>query len=289
MHISVLLKETIEGLCPGKNENFIDCTLNGGGHTKEILKRNGPKGKVFGIEWDKEIFENIKKENIDRLIPINDSYANLKTIAQNNDFHNIFGILFDLGMSSYQIDEEKKGFSFKKDEPLIMAYGEGDQSAEKIINEYPESELERIIREYGEEKFSKKIAKKIIEERKNKRIKTTFQLTEIIKKAIPKTYQYTKIHFATRTFQAIRIETNQELENIKKTLPKAIELLAPGGRIAIISFHSLEDRIVKNYFKDQEQKKIIKISTEKPITPTEEEIKINPRARSAKLRIAIKL
>ena len=289
MHISVLLKETIEGLCPGKNENFIDCTLNGGGHTKEILKHNGPKGKVLGIEWDKEIFENIKKENIDRLIPINDSYANLKTIAQNNDFHNIFGILFDLGMSSYQIDEEKKGFSFKKDEPLIMAYGEGDQSAEKIINEYPESELERIIREYGEEKFSKKIAKKIIEERKNKRIKTTFQLTEIIKKAIPKTYQYTKIHFATRTFQAIRIETNQELENIKKTLPEAIDLLAPGGKIAIISFHSLEDRIVKNYFKDQEQKKIIKISTEKPIAPTEEEIKINPRARSAKLRIAIKL
>jgi len=192
-------------------------------------------------------------------------------------------------MSSYQIDEEKKGFSFKKDEPLIMAYGEGDQSAEKIINEYPESELERIIREYGEEKFSKKIAKKIIEERKNKRIKTTFQLTEIIKKAIPKTYQYTKIHFATRTFQAIRIETNQELENIKKTLPEAIDLLAPGGKIAIISFHSLEDRIVKNYFKDQEQKKIIKISTEKPIAPTEEEIKINPRARSAKLRIAIKL
>ncbi|MFA5009033.1 MAG: 16S rRNA (cytosine(1402)-N(4))-methyltransferase RsmH [Candidatus Paceibacterota bacterium] len=289
MHISVLLKETIEGLCPGKNENFIDCTLNGGGHTKEILKHNGPKGKVLGIEWDKEIFENIKKENIDRLIPVNDSYTNLKTIAQNNDFHNISGILFDLGMSSYQIDEEKKGFSFKKDEPLIMAYGEGDQSAEKIINEYPESELERIIREYGEEKFSKKIAKKIIEERKNKRIKTTFQLTEIIKKAIPKTYQYTKIHFATRTFQAIRIETNQELENIKKTLPEAIDLLAPGGKIAIISFHSLEDRIVKNYFKDQEQKKIIKISTEKPIAPTEEEIKINPRARSAKLRIAIKL
>jgi 16S rRNA (cytosine1402-N4)-methyltransferase len=289
MHISVLLKETIEGLCPGKNENFIDCTLNGGGHTKEILKHNGPKGKVLGIEWDKEIFENIKKENIDRLIPVNDSYTNLKTIAQNNDFHNISGILFDLGMSSYQIDEEKKGFSFKKDEPLIMAYGEEDQSAEKIINEYPESELERIIREYGEEKFSKKIAKKIIEERKNKRIKTTFQLTEIIKKAIPKTYQYTKIHFATRTFQAVRIETNQELENIKKTLPEAIELLAPGGRIVIISFHSLEDRIVKNYFKDQEQKKIIKISTEKPIAPTEEEIKINPRARSAKLRIAIKL
>lgn len=289
MHISVLLKETIQGLCPKENENFIDCTLNGGGHTKEILKHNGPKGKILGIEWDKEIFDNIKKENIDRLIAVNDSYVNLKKIAEENGFNNVSGILFDLGMSSYQIDEEKKGFSFRKNEPLIMSYGEENQSAAKIVNEYSEVELEKIIREYGEEKFSRKIAKKIIEERKNKKIETTFQLIEIIKKAIPKTYQYSKIHFATRTFQALRIETNQELENIKKALPQAIELLISEGRIAIISFHSLEDRIVKNYFKEQEQKKIIKILTKKPITPEEQEIKINPRARSAKLRIAIKL
>lgn len=289
MHISVLLKETIQGLCPKENENFIDCTLNGGGHTKEILKHNGPEGKILGIEWDKEIFDNTKKENIDRLMAVNDSYVNLKKIAEENGFNNVSGILFDLGMSSYQIDEEEKGFSFRKNEPLVMSYGEENQNAAKIVNEYSEAELEKIIREYGEEKFSKKIAKKIIEERKNKKIETTFQLIEIIKKGIPKTYQYSKIHFATRTFQALRIETNQELENIKKALPQAIELLIPEGRIAIISFHSLEDRIVKNYFKEQEQKKIIKILTKKPITPEEQEIKINPRARSAKLRIAIKL
>jgi 16S rRNA (cytosine1402-N4)-methyltransferase len=289
MHIPVLLKEVLENLNPQSNENFIDCTLNGGGHTKEILAKITPEGKVLGIEWDKEIYENIQKQNIDRLIAVNDSYANLKNIVEENSFENISGILLDLGMSSYQIDEEKKGFSFLKDEPLIMAYGNTGKTAEQVVNTYSEQELEKIIENYGEENFARKIAKKIIEARKIKPIKTTFELVEAIKQGIPQKDRNQKIHFATRIFQAIRIEVNNELKNIGNVLPQAIEILNQNGRLAVISFHSLEDRIVKNFLKDQEKQNKIKIITDKPITATEEEIAKNPRARSSKLRVAIKL
>lgn len=289
MHIPVLLNEVIEGLSPNKNENFIDCTLNGGGHASAILKLNKPNGIVLGIEWDKEIYEKISAKKIERLIAVNDSYVNLENIAKENGLDDVAGILFDLGMSSHQIDEGNKGFSFSKNEPLIMAYGNSELTAEKILNTYPENELEKIISEYGEEKFSKKIAKKIAETRKRKPIKNTIELVEIIKEATPSWYHHQKTHFATRTFQAIRIETNDELNNIKQALPAALETAKPGGRIAVISFHSLEDRIVKNFFKDEEKKETVKIITKKPITPKEEEISSNPRARSAKLRIIIKI
>jgi 16S rRNA (cytosine1402-N4)-methyltransferase len=289
MHIPVLLKEVLEGLDPKANENFIDCTLNGGGHTQAILEKNKPNGRVLGIEWDKEIYEKIKKKNIERLLPINDSYVNLKEIAEENGFEDVSGILFDLGMSSHQIDEGNKGFSFSKNEPLIMAYGNTELTAERILNTYPEAELEKIIREYGEENFSKKIAKKIIETRKKKPIRNTLELVEIIKEATPGWYHHQKTHFATRTFQAVRIETNDELNNMKKALPQALEVLKPGGRLAVISFHSLEDRIVKTFFKDEEKKEIVKIVTKKPIVPADEEINSNPRARSSKLRIIIKI
>jgi 16S rRNA (cytosine1402-N4)-methyltransferase len=289
MHIPVLLNEVIEGLNPNNNENFIDCTLNGGGHASAILKLNKPNGIVLGIEWDKEIYENISSKKIEGLVAINDSYVNLKNIAKENDMNDVSGILFDLGMSSHQIDEGNKGFSFSKNEPLIMAYGNSELTADRILNTYPENELEKIISEYGEEKFSKKIAKKIVETRKTKPIKNTFDLVEIIKEATPSSYHHQKTHFATRTFQAIRIETNDELNNIKLTLPQALETVKPGGRIAVISFHSLEDRIVKNFFKDEEKKETVKILTKKPIIPREEEIDSNPRSRSAKLRIITRL
>ena len=272
-----------------QNENFIDCTLNGGGHTQIILEKITPNGKVLGIEWDKEIYENIQKQKIEGLIAINDSYANLKNIVVENNFKNVHGILFDLGMSSYQIDESEKGFSFTKNQPLIMTYGETDRNAKEIVNRYSPSELEKLISEYGEENFAKKIAKKIVEKRNLKPIETTFELVEIIKQATPAYYHHQKIHFATRTFQAIRIEANQELENIKIVLPQAIEVLKPGGRLVIISFHSLEDRIVKNFFREQEQLGIIQIVTKKPITATAEEAEDNPRSRSAKLRSIIKI
>jgi len=287
MHIPVLLKETIEYLDIKPESNYVDCTLNGGGHTREILKRTN--GKVLGIEIDKNIFEKINKENIDRLIPVNDSYINLREIIEENKFNNISGILFDLGMSSWHIDESEKGFSFQKDEPLIMNYGKGEISAEEIVNEFGEREIETIIREYGEENFSKRIAKEIVEQRRKGRIKTTTQLVEIIRQAVPGWYTHAKPHFATRTFQALRIRVNQELDNVSLALPQALEVLEKGGRLVAISFHSLEDRIVKEFLREKEKSNEIKILTKKPIVPGEEETRLNPRARSSKLRAAIKL
>ena len=273
MHIPVLLNEIIEQI--ESNKNYVDCTLGFGGHSKEILKKNRPNGKVLGIEIDKEIFEKTIKD--ERLIAVNDSYVNLEKIVEKHNFKDISGILLDAGMSSYHIDLSGRGFSFNKDEPLLMNYGSGI-SAEEIINEYSEDEIERILREYGEEKFSKKIAKKIVEERKRKRIKSTLQLVEIVRKIVPRS----KINPATRTFQAIRIETNKELENLESVLPQALKLLNRSGKLFIISFHSLEDRIVKNFIKNNQ------LELNKPITPSEQEIKSNPRSRSAKLRIILK-
>lgn len=281
MHIPVLLKQTIEYLDIKDNENYIDCTLNGGGHTREILKRTN--GKVLGIELDYEIFKKIKNENIERLIPINDSYANLKKIVEENKFENIKGILLDVGMSSFHVDESKRGFSFLKDEPLSMSYS-GKTSADEIVNNYSSKDLERIIKDYGEEKFARKIAEEIV---KRRPIKTTFQLVETIRKAVPNNYQREKIHFATRTFQALRIETNKELNNLESVLPQALEILEKGGRLVAISFHSLEDRIIKNFFKNRKEE--IELLTIKPVLPDELEIKSNPRARSAKLRAIKKL
>ena len=313
-HIPVLTKEVLEYLNPKENENFVDCTVGQAGHAKLILEKTGPLGKVLGIDADPEQIENCKellKDFKDRLILANDSYANLPEILKKENFGKIDGILLDLGVSSWQLEESKKGFSFLKDEPLDMRYDSetlnpktqipklkspcpeaGRQTpnltAEKIINEWPEKEMEKILRECGEEKFSKKIAKNIAEERKTKKIKSTLQLVKIIERSVPKSYQYAKIHCATRTFQALRIAVNDELNNLTKVLPEAISVLSSGGRIAIISFHSLEDRIVKNFFKNKENQQVLKILTKKPIIGSSEEIDANPRARSAKLRAAIK-
>lgn len=271
MHFPVLQKEVIEYLDPNPNENFIDCTLNGAGHSRAILEKIKPNGKVLGIEWDKEICKKIK---LDNLIVVNDSYANLKNIAK--DFSPVDGVLFDLGMSSWHLENSGRGFSFLKDEPLDMRYSlDNDLTAEKIVNNYSLKEIETILREYGEERFAKNIAKLIVE---NRPIKTTFQLKDIIR--IPKG----KIHPATRTFQALRIAVNNELGNLEKALPQAEELLVSGGRLVMISFHSLEDRIVKNFFK----KSNLNILTKKPIKCSKQELKINPRSRSAKLRAAEK-
>ena len=276
MHIPVLLKETIEYLDIKEKGNYVDCTLNGGGHTKEILKRTN--GKVLGIEIDKEIFDKVNKQ--ERLIAVNDSYINLKKIVEENNFNNIQGILIDAGMSSYHIDESKRGFSFQKDEPLLMNYT-GELTAKEIVNTYSVKDLERILKEYGEEKFARKIAEQII---KGRPIETTSQLVEIIRKGI---HREGNIHFATRTFQALRIEANQELENLKIVLPQALEVLGKGGRLVVITFHSLEDRIIKNFFKSRIEE--VELLTKKPILPDEGEIKSNPRARSAKLRAIKKL
>jgi 16S rRNA (cytosine1402-N4)-methyltransferase len=314
VHVPVLPKQVLEYLSPKKNENFIDATIGEGGHATAILEKNKPGGRVLGIEVDKDIYRETKRRMAEfpisnfqfpnrfssRLVLVNDSYANLKEIVEENSFGLADGILFDLGMSSWHLEESGRGFSFLKDEPLDMRFKTANNvlTAEKIINEWPQKELERIFREYGEERFSRRIAERICEKRKEKPIRTTFQLVEIIRKAAPLARRRKKIfrnpggsgkRFAARAFQALRIAANDELNNFEKVLPQSMEVLDKGGRIVVISFHSIEDRIAKNFLKEESKKGLLKILTKKPITAGSGEIKLNPRARSAKLRAAIKL
>ncbi len=294
-HIPVLQKEVIEYLDPKPNENFIDCTVGEVGHTALVLEKTKPNGKVLGIDQDIEQISNLKFQIpklglTNRLVPACENFVNLKKIVEKEKFINISGILFDLGMSSWHLEKGERGFSFQKKETLDMRYNsQNPLTAEKILNYYSVSEIERILKELGEEQFAGSIAKNIVEIRKFKPIQNTLELVAIIKKSTPAWYQHQKIHFATKTFQALRIAVNDELDNLKNALPQAIEILEPEGRLVVISFHSLEDRIVKNFYKEQLSLNKIKILTKKPISPKEEEIKINPRSRSAKLRAAKKI
>jgi 16S rRNA (cytosine1402-N4)-methyltransferase len=294
-HVPVLLKEVIHYLDPQPNENFIDATIGEAGHTMSILEKNKPSGRVLGIEINPELFQKlqrIEKENPElnikkRLIVINDSYTNLKEIARKNDFCPIHGIIFDLGICSWQIESSGKGFSYQKDEPLDMRFNpEQDLTAAEIINFWEMEKIEQVLREYGEEKYSHRIALALKEKRKKERIIGTQQLVDLLKRTLPKNYDHKRIHFATRVFQALRIAVNQELENIEKGLKESVEILEPKARIVVISFHSLEDRIVKKFFKEQEKNNKLQILTKKPISPSIEEIKKNSRSRSAKLRAA---
>jgi len=289
-HVSVFQKEVIEYLDPKPNNTFIDCTIDGGGHTLQILEETKPKGKVLGIDWDPGMISRLKIKSKklklrDRLILVNDNFANLEEIVKQEKIKTVHGILFDLGFSSWHLDSSERGFTFKKNEKLDMRYDINNPlTATKILNFWSENDIENIFREYGEEKFSRKIAKGIITERRIKEIETTFQLVSIIKKSIPSRYQHQKIHPATRVFQALRIAVNDELNNIKTGLGQAVNIIGKDGRVVVISFHSLEDKIVKNFIKEKEQENIIQELTKKPIIPQKEEIKINNRSRSAKLR-----
>lgn len=298
IHIPVLVDEVIQYLDPKSNENFVDATIDGGGHTMAILERNKPKGKVLGIDLDKTLLENLKFKikNLhleNRVILVQGNFKNLKEIIKNTcpDWNQkVNGVLFDLGMSSWQLEESGKGFSFKRNEPLDMRFDSSQElTAKDIVNYWPEYEIEKILREYSEERYARKIAKEIVSERQKKPIFTTFELVEVIKKAVPRNYERGRIHPATRTFQALRIATNQELENLKLVLPQAMDVLKENGRIVVISFHSLEDRIVKNFFREKTKEEKLKILTKKPVRASEEEIQKNPRAHSAKLRAAVKL
>ena len=296
VHIPVLEKEVLEYLNPKANENFIDATIGEGGHTIGILKANSPNGRVLGIDADSEQIKNCEnklKKFKNRLILVNDSYINLKKIVRENNFSSVDGILFDFGMSSWHLEKSGRGFSFLRDEPLDMRYEVNDQkqeiTAETIINEWTEKEIRIILKEYANEKFFRRIAKEIVRRRKEKPIKSTLELKDIVVNSIPKRFRHSKIHCATRTFQALRIAVNRELNNIECVLPQAIDILKKGGRIVFISFHSLEDRIVKKFLKCESQKESLKILAKKPIIANLEEIKKNPRSRSAKLRAAVKI
>jgi len=290
-HQPVLLKEVLQYINPVAGENFIDGTFGFGGHGLRLLEMNKPNGKVLGIELDADVIEILKKELTDeRLILVQGSFNNLKRIAEENNFCSVNGILFDVGMSSWQIEKSGRGFSFQKDEPLDMRSSiDSELTAEEIVNRWPEKELFEIFDKYGGERFARKIARLIRQVRKSEQIKTTSQLVEIIKRAIPISQRHKRIHFATRVFQALRITVNNELENLEKALPQALEVLEKNGRLVVISFHSLEDKIVKNFFKQETKKGNLKTLTDKPITANEEEVKFNPRSRSARLRAAVRL
>lgn len=300
IHKSVLLKEVITYLSPQPNENFIDCTIGGGGQALAILNKTKPNGRLLGIDWSKEAIEKLnfkfsaKGGQISnfksRVILVNDNFVNLKKIVEKYNFSPVNGILIDLGLSSDLLEKSGRGFSFLKNEFLDMRYSSAEEiTAYEIVNQWSEKEIEKILKDYGEERFAKIIATEIIKKRKTGPIKTTFDLVEIIKRIVPIWYQKKRIHPATKTFQALRIAVNDELENLKKVLPQILEILRSNGRVAIISYHSLEDRIVKNFFQEKKKEGTLKILTKKPIRPTEEEIKNNPRCRSAKLRVAQKL
>jgi 16S rRNA (cytosine1402-N4)-methyltransferase len=230
------------------------------------------------------------KDLADRIIFVNDSYANLKEQVLKNDFNPVAGIVVDLGLSSDQLENSGRGFSFLRDEALDMRYSlEQELTAREILNHWGEQEIAKVLKEYGEEPFARKIAEEIVKNRKIRSILNTSELVAIVAKAIPQKFQHVRIHFATRVFQALRIAVNNELGNLQRFLPQALDVLAVGGKLAVISFHSLEDRIVKNFFRDQAKNGQVEVLTKKPITAQELEISSNPRSRSAKMRVIKKI
>ena len=286
MHIPVLLKEVLEYLDPKPNQNFIDATIGDGGHAREILKLTAPNGKLLGIDRDTDSIIRAKSnfsEFAGRVLFINDSFDNLGEIVQRNKFGLAGGILFDFGMSSSQLENSGRGFSFQRDEILDMRFETKTPiTAEDIVNDYSESELQEIFKKWGEESKARQIAHAIVEARKKNRVKTTMELTQIVESIKRRTG---KIHPATLIFQALRLEVNQELVEIEKMLKMVPKILNKGGRAVFISFHSLEDRLIKNWSKNLSKEGIIKILNKKPIIASAEEIKSNPRSRSAKLRV----
>lgn len=334
IHKPVLLKESIEALNLKKGDIVVDATLGGGGHSREILKKILPDGKLIAIDQDTEAIENFQdylksNQKQENAILVKDNFARLdeviysleiKSIHPHTNFSEqgvfsnksageigvgVNAIVADLGISSDQLDNSKRGFSFLKCSPLDMRMDKNSKTtAYDVVNAYSEKELARIMKEYGEEKFARFIAKKIVQQRKKKNISTTSELVSVIGSSVPEKYKHQKLHFATKTFQALRMEVNQEIQNLEKFLVLAVELLRPGGRIAIISFHSGEDRIVKKIFAENARgcicppefpicccgkRKVLKIITRKPVVPKVDEIRSNPRSRSAKLRVAEKL
>ncbi|QXM05806.1 16S rRNA (cytosine(1402)-N(4))-methyltransferase RsmH [Crassaminicella indica] len=307
-HISVLLEETIENLDIKPHGIYVDGTLGGGGHASKICESLEKDGLLVGIDQDQDALDAAKKrleKYTNQKIFVHSNFSNIKNVLESLNIDGIDGIILDLGVSSYQLDEGSRGFSYMQDAPLDMRMDRrNDFCAKDVVNGYTEDELTRIIKEYGEERWAKRIAHFIVNERKKKTIETTKELVEIIKSAIPAAARRDGPHPAKRTFQAIRIEVNNELGIIEQTIRDVSEKLNSGGRICIITFHSLEDRIVKNTFKDLSTackcppelpicqcggKAVLKRITKKPILPSDLEIEMNPRSRSAKLRVAQKV
>ena len=306
-HVSVLLNECIENLNIKPDGIYVDGTMGGAGHSLEIIKKLSPKGMLIGIDRDEEALAVAKErlKDFSNVKYVHDNHDNIDEIIKNLNLKGVDGILLDLGVSSYQIDEKTRGFTYMNDGPLDMRMDKSQElTAEYIVNNYKEQELARIIFEYGEEKFSRKIAKNICEYRSNKKIETTSELVKIIEKSIPGKFREKNSHPAKRTFQAIRIEVNNEIEPLYNTVKNSINALNSKGRLCVITFHSLEDRMVKKAYVDAEGKctwpkdlpycvcgnvSLGKIINKKPILPTEKEMQENSRSRSAKLRVFEKI
>lgn len=307
-HVTVLLNETVEHLNIKSEGIYVDGTLGGAGHASKICEKLGKNGLFIGIDQDPTALA-VSKERLAaypvRQMFVHNNFSAIKEILETIDVPLIDGMIMDLGVSSHQLDEASRGFSYMQDAPLDMRMNPNRNfTAEDVVNGYEEEMLTKMIRDYGEEKWAKRIASFIVEARKIKPIKTTGELVEIIKKAVPAAARREGPHPAKRTFQAIRIEVNQELEILERTIRDITEALNKGGRICVITFHSLEDRIIKNIFKDLSTackcpieypvcmcggKAALKVITKKPILPSEEEVERNPRSRSAKLRVAEKV
>ena len=303
-HVSVLLHETVDGLNVRPDGTYVDATLGGGGHAFEVCSRLGDKGRFIGIDQDADAIKAASERLAgfgEKVTIIRSNYRDMKLQLQAIGVDKVDGIVLDLGVSSYQLDTAERGFSYRADAPLDMRMDQRQKmTARDIVNGYSEAELYRVIRDYGEDRFAKNIAKHIVAERAKGPVETTGQLDEIIRHAIPMKIQKTSGHPSKRTFQAIRIELNHELDVLRDSLDDMIDMLNPGGRICIITFHSLEDRIVKSAFRKNENPCTCpshfpvcvcgktskgKVVTRKPILPTEEEMESNSRSKSAKLRI----
>lgn len=304
-HVSVLLDECIDNLNIKPDGVYVDCTMGGAGHSKEIVKRLSKDGLFIGFDQDINAINTAKErlsEYSDRVKFVHSNFQNLKSELEKIGISKIDGVLADLGVSSHQLDEADRGFSYMQDAPLDMRMDiRCSFSAYDVVNTYSEEELAKIIKDYGEDNWAKRIAKFIVDGRQEKDIETTGELVEIIKKAIPKKARIDGPHPAKRTFQAIRIEVNNELGVITEMIDDAASIMNEGGRICIITFHSLEDRIVKNAFRDLatdcicpphiplcqcDKEALVKVISRKPILPTDKEVEENPRSRSAKLRVA---
>ena len=291
-HIPVMLTEVLEALAVKTGGKYIDCTLGGAGYTLAIAEKCGAKGKVLAIDMDKAALANadkiIKEKGIKNITVCEGNFKNITDITTEAWGEDVLvdGIVMDLGLSSFQLSDEKRGFSFKHSASLDMAFGpEAEADTARIVNSYSLLELTRIFREFGEDKRAYMLAKAIVEARRKKPITTAAELATLVESKVPMRFRG-KIHPATRIFQALRMETNAELDNLRSVLPAAIDLLAPGGRLVVVSFHSGEDRIVKHFFKNNEH---LRILTKRPLVPTEDEEAANPRSRSAKLRAIAKI
>jgi 16S rRNA (cytosine1402-N4)-methyltransferase len=307
-HVAVMLEPMIDLLNCGAGGIYVDSTVGGGGYARSILERSAPEGVVLGMDWDMEAIVRVR-EGLggygQRLVLERADFADIRQVLRKHGFDHADGIVADLGVSSFQIDDPERGFSFMREGPLDMRMNLGlDYPAADMVNSLPEKELADLIFRYGEERLSRRIARTIVAERKKRPITTTRELAEIVRGAVPRTRDAMRIHPATRTFQALRIAVNDELESLERFLPEALDILRPGGRLCIVAFHSLEDRIIKEAFRNWakscrcpreraacecEGMPLVRLLTRKALRPSPDEIESNPRSRSARLRVVEKL